>query len=44
LTYLTRLPTGSLKIDQSFIRQMLEKKEDLAIVKGIPKNRGGRRN
>ncbi len=35
LTYLKRLPTGSLKIDQSFIRQMLEKKEDLAIVKGI---------
>lgn len=35
LTYLRRLPAGFLKIDQSFIRDMLEDPDDLAIVKGI---------
>ena len=35
LTYLKRLPTEYLKIDQSFIRDMLTDTEDLAIVQGI---------
>ncbi len=35
LTYLRRLPTQVLKIDQSFIRDLLSDPEDLAITKGI---------
>ncbi|MHA7879613.1 MAG: bifunctional diguanylate cyclase/phosphodiesterase [Saccharospirillum sp.] len=35
LSYLKRLPAGTLKIDQSFIRDMLEDADDLAILKGI---------
>lgn len=35
LTYLKRLPAEALKIDQSFIRDMLEDQEALAIVKGV---------
>lgn len=35
LTYLRRLPAGFLKVDQSFVRDMLEDPDDLAIVKGI---------
>lgn len=35
LTHLKRLPAQTLKIDQSFIRDMLVDPEDLAIVKGI---------
>ncbi|MGL6069865.1 EAL domain-containing protein [Craterilacuibacter sp.] len=35
LTYLKRLPVSLLKIDQSFVRGMLEDGDDLAILQGI---------
>jgi diguanylate cyclase (GGDEF)-like protein/PAS domain S-box-containing protein len=35
LTYFRRLPTDTLKIDQSFVRNMLNDSEDLAIVKSV---------
>lgn len=35
LTYLRRLPVAILKIDQSFVRGMLDSRDDLAIVNGI---------
>jgi diguanylate cyclase (GGDEF)-like protein/PAS domain S-box-containing protein len=35
LAYLKRLPAGLLKIDQSFVRDMLDDADDLAIIKGI---------
>lgn len=35
LTYLKRLPVTLLKIDQSFVRNMLDDLDDLAILKGV---------
>jgi diguanylate cyclase (GGDEF)-like protein/PAS domain S-box-containing protein len=35
LTYLKRLPARELKIDQTFIRDMLDDREDLALVEGV---------
>jgi len=35
LTYLQRLPAQIIKIDQSFVRDMLEDERDMALVKGI---------
>jgi EAL domain-containing protein (putative c-di-GMP-specific phosphodiesterase class I) len=35
LTYLRRLPAGLIKIDQSFVRDMLDDDDDLAIVEGV---------
>ena len=35
LTYLKRLPASELKLDQSFVRDMLHDSEDLAILEGV---------
>jgi EAL domain-containing protein (putative c-di-GMP-specific phosphodiesterase class I) len=35
LTYLRRLPAQTLKIDRSFVHNMLEDEEDFAIVQGV---------
>ncbi|EGM70275.1 EAL domain-containing protein [Shewanella sp. HN-41] len=35
LTYLRKLPISTLKIDQSFVRDMLEDQDDLRIVEGV---------
>ncbi len=35
LTYLRHLPVQTVKIDQSFVRDMLEDQDDLSIVKGV---------
>ena len=35
LTYFRRLPADTLKIDQSFIRDMLDDPDDMAIVEGV---------
>jgi EAL domain-containing protein (putative c-di-GMP-specific phosphodiesterase class I) len=35
LTYLRRLPANIMKIDQTFVRDMLHDVDDLAIVEGV---------
>jgi diguanylate cyclase (GGDEF)-like protein/PAS domain S-box-containing protein len=35
LTYLRRLPVGMIKIDQTFVREMLTDQDDTAIVEGV---------
>ncbi|WP_262963696.1 EAL domain-containing protein [Methylobacter psychrophilus] len=35
LTYLKRLPVSQIKIDQSFVRDMLNDTDDLAIIEGV---------
>ncbi len=35
LSYLKQIPATGLKIDQSFVRSMLDKREDLGLVEGI---------
>ncbi len=35
LTYLKRLPVDQIKIDRSFVRDMLEDSEDLGIIEGV---------
>ena len=35
LTYFRRLPADTLKIDQSFVRDMLDDPDDLAIIEGV---------
>lgn len=35
LSYLKRLPINTLKIDQSFIRDLLDNPEDLAVIEGV---------
>ena len=35
LTYLRRLPASMIKVDQSFVRDMLDDPDDLAIVEGV---------
>ena len=35
LTYLRRLPVNIIKIDQSFVRDMLDDADDLAIIEGV---------
>ncbi|WP_269747361.1 EAL domain-containing protein [Imhoffiella purpurea] len=35
LTYLKRLPVSSLKIDQTFVRDMLDDPDDLSILEGV---------
>jgi diguanylate cyclase (GGDEF)-like protein/PAS domain S-box-containing protein len=35
LTYLRRLPANLIKIDQSFVRDMLDDADDLAIIEGV---------
>jgi diguanylate cyclase (GGDEF)-like protein len=35
LAYLRHLPVDTLKIDQSFVRDMIEDREDLAVIEGV---------